>query len=328
MIFTMNKPSENMLKPVGEIAEMQRQYDAEILKQDEQKRAMAESAVEREYSEYVKEQTDRMREQLNAGRNRRETLSNLKNGLMVECFLKLFAESAVGPMTSHDKTIARRLASNFIKENGVNNLLIDFRTKNVVLSEFARIVNKYYDRAVTESCGEEDGPALGNDVKECNLDQTLVDDFFKDLEDVDTDVVTKMINARVSDAINQFIDYNTAAKMEYQDILQAAKDKVDTNNMTEEAAVSVLNRAKAAVRENKHNRSYSIFHQMVKSLTENAFKNDSLKAQYVNESGAVDMDSIVNDAALIYTMLEICNTTNAVSIDEKYLNEYVSALTA
>lgn len=330
MIYKMSKPSENMLKPFSEIMQMYREYDAKIAEADGQKQALAESAQDREYAECMAEQSNRMLDEARIASNRSNKLASFKNALMVECFMKIFKESAVGPMTKQDKLIARNLVTNFVKENGVGNLLIDFRTKNVVLSEFARLVNKYYDRAVTEGCcneGEEDRPAIGLEVKECDFNQTLVDDFFKDLEDVDTEVVSKMVNARVSDAINQFIDDNAAAKMEYEDIIQSAKDKVESNKVTEEAAISIMNIAKQEINEIKQNRPCSVFHMLVKSLTESVLKDENLKARYVHEA-KVDMDNVVNSSALIYTMLEICNTTGAVNVTETYLNDYIASLTA
>ncbi len=38
------------------------------------------------------------------------------------------------------------------------------------------------------------------------------------------------------------------------------------------------------------------------------------------------MNNIVNDVQLIYTMLEMVNTTNMVNVDEDYMNKYIESL--
>ena len=40
----------------------------------------------------------------------------------------------------------------------------------------------------------------------------------------------------------------------------------------------------------------------------------------------VDMDAIVDSVQLIYTMLEMVNTTNMVNVDEKFINGYIQSL--
>ena len=64
---------------------------------------------------------------------------------------------------------------------------------------------------------------------------------------------------------------------------------------------------------------------MVESLSKAAFKDDALKARYIHE-GTVDMDGIVNSTELIYTMLEMVNTTNMVNVDEDFMNNYIKSL--
>ena len=54
-------------------------------------------------------------------------------------------------------------------------------------------------------------------------------------------------------------------------------------------------------------------------------KDDVLKQKYMNEA-TIDMDKVVNSAQLIYTMIEMVNTTNMVNVDEAYMNEYIKSL--
>ena len=75
----------------------------------------------------------------------------------------------------------------------------------------------------------------------------------------------------------------------------------------------------------KLTREKNLFHCMVESLSKAAFKDDALKARYIHE-GTVDMDGIVNSTELIYTMLEMVNTTNMVNVDEAFIERYLDSI--
>ena len=83
--------------------------------------------------------------------------------------------------------------------------------------------------------------------------------------------------------------------------------------------------AKRKINEMRLNREKNIFHCVVESLTNSVLKDDVLKQKYMNEA-TIDMDKVVNSAQLIYTMIEMVNTTNMVDVDEAYMNEYIKSL--
>ena len=64
---------------------------------------------------------------------------------------------------------------------------------------------------------------------------------------------------------------------------------------------------------------------MVESLTRKSITDDRYKDRYVHES-TVDMESIVDDTRLIYTMLEMVNTTRMVNVDADFLTSYLETL--
>lgn len=281
------------------------------------------SAGEVDKMEACKETENRLMEQRMDAIKRNEFLSNVKKSFLSECMFKLFKESSISPLTTSDTVVAKNLINSFINENGVNEILSDFKTKNLLLSEMNRITNKYYNK-VLEAC---------NKIKEqdnydkYDIDTGIKDDFFKELEDVDIDDASKLIKHRVSDAMSEFIDDNVSNKMEYEDIINSAKDKMSVMNdedMMEECA----NRAYLEVSRLKRNREKNIFNCLVESLSKQSFTNDTLKKVYFNEStSTLDMDSIVNSCQLMYTMLEMVNTTNMLKpITAEYLNDYLNSL--
>ena len=127
----------------------------------------------------------------------------------MECLFKLYKDSSVYPLTESDKIIARNLVNKFVLEHGAGELMLDFKTKNLLLSEFSRITNKYYNR-ILEECEDEscDSEKAGK-AREFSIDDKTKDDFFGDLENIDTTDASKLIKERVSDAISEFIDNNS-----------------------------------------------------------------------------------------------------------------------
>ena len=83
--------------------------------------------------------------------------------------------------------------------------------------------------------------------------------------------------------------------------------------------------AKRKINEMKNKKETNVFGYMVEALTTSVFKDESLKYRFVHE-GNVDMDGIVESTQLIYTMLEMVNTTNMVNVDEKFINTYLTNL--
>ena len=54
-------------------------------------------------------------------------------------------------------------------------------------------------------------------------------------------------------------------------------------------------------------------------------KTSNPKKVYVNES-KINMDKVVEDATLVYTMLEMLNTTEMVNVNEEFIEKYLDNL--
>lgn len=318
MIYKMSKPSENMLKSNTEIYQLMKE-SAEREYNDEQERIKKEENIhEMQMKESQQRLNNYMREQSINVTNRNKYMTNLKEAMLSECLMKLFTESSVTPLISSDKILAKNLVNKFIKENGVYGLLSSFKTKNFLLSEFARIVNKY--SVLDEAC-EEYKPG---EAREFTITPERKDDFFKELEDIDVEDASKLIKNRVSDAMSDFVDNNVSNKLDFEEVIQAAQDRIAKTD-DEHIAEQYSAMAKRKINEMKISREKNIFHCLVESISTAAFKDDALKAKYINEA-SLNMESVVNDAQLIYTMLEMVNTTNMIEINESFINDYLKSL--
>lgn len=332
----MNVPSENMRLSNTELGKMVLEHNMELYNAEHEKAVREQAAADRALEEHAVKMQDYLNEQIQSSKNRATFLQNVKEAFLIECIMKLYNESTAAPMTRQDRAVARNLVTRFVHENGAGTLVNDFSTRNLLLSEMARITMKYYNKVLEDctTCGEDGRPIGSNpgDAKEYKLSTTIKDDFYDELDDLDCDDASKMIKDRVADAIQQFIDTNSYAKMEYEDIINQAKDKIasiDTSDNTDEhndaLAEEYTMMAKRKINEMKLTRPKSVFNIMVEALTRKVLTDESYKAQYMNES-TVDMESVVDSTTLIYTMLEMVNTTRMVNVDEAFISEYLKSL--
>ena len=325
MIFNMNRASDNMLLSATQLDHMYREQQAELYNEEQNKILAEQAAAERDRGFYFEQQNQCIEERIASGVSRSERMTKIKEAFVSECIYKLYCESVLYPMTSRDKVIARNLVNKFVIENGASNLISSFATENMILSEFSRISQKYYDR-VLESCDKHEECEFTSQIGGQIIDQNVVDDFYKELEEVDVADASKAIKDRVADAITDFIDTNAVNKIEYEEIIKSAQDKVSAISTEDEAvAESYITMAKRKINEMKNKKETNVFGYMVEALTTSVFKDESLKSRFVHE-GNVDMDGIVESTQLIYTMLEMVNTTNMVNVDEKFINTYLTNL--
>ena len=317
-----NKPSKNMNIPQRQITEMTHMQQEEIYKAEEDRLLAEQARAEREREANANWLQEYAENQI-IGRNNRVTfLENVKSGFLSEAMSKLYKES-FGVMTKRDRITAKNLINTFINEQGAGELINRFKYQNTLVAEMARIVQEHYDMVVESiTCDDEECNIPGR-AKELHLDKTIVDDFYKDLVDLDTTEASKLIKDKVTDAMTEFIDQNTQNKLDFEEIINTAKEKI--SDLKEESAVeSTMNEAKRQINEMKRTRHKNIFHYMVEAISKEAFKDiNGVGKQYIHES-KVDMDGVVNSAKLIYTMLEMLNTTEMVSKD--YIQTYIENL--
>lgn len=329
MIYSnMDKPSDNMLLGNSDLIRMTNEQRVAEYNAERDRKLREQSAADRAHDEYMKTLNEIAEDYYKEGAERSDMLMRVKESFMSSCILRLFKESVGFPMNEADNVVARNLVNKFIKENGVNSLINDFAAKNMILSEFSRITTKYYNKVLNEfdsCCDDECKDASKAYTDAPIISQIVVDDFYKELEDVDIEDASKAIRDRVADAVSEFIDTNTANKIEYEEIIKQAQEKADAVGADTELAESYINIAESEIIDRKAHRNSNVFSYMVEGLTTSVFKDPTLQKRYFNE-GTVDMDGVVNSAQLIYTMLEMVNTTGMVYMNENALESYLKSL--
>lgn len=325
MLYKMNKPSANMNLSEFELQRMIHEQEVSEYKEEQERKKLQESSMNREALERESYLNNYSINAEHYGDEQRQFLANAKASLLSECIFKLYKDSTVAPLTESDKIVAKNLVNKFVLENGASELLRNFATKNLLLSEFSYITNKYYNKILEDctKCEEDDSSLIGK-ARDFEIDDDTKDNFFAELQDLDTTDASNLIKERVSDAVSEFVDTNQEKKMEYEDIINTAKEKMA--NATDESYIESYNYiAGSAINDLKLKSRNNIFGCMVESLAIKSFKDDKLNKKYVHEA-TLNMDNIVNDSMLIYQMLEMVNTTNMVNVDEDFMNNYIKSL--
>ena len=323
MLYKMNKPSANMNLSTFELNKMMHEQAVSEYNEEQERKKLKESSMLREASEMEDYFNNYGMDIQHRADKQRQFLTNVKNSLLSECIFKLYKDSTVAPMTESDSIVARNLVNKFVLENDANELLRNFATKNLLLSEFSYITNKYYNK-ILEDCNKTDDECLVGKARDFEIDDKTKEDFFAELQDLDTNDASNLIKERVSDAVSEFVDANEEKKMEYEDIINTAKEKMA--GVTDESFIESYNyMAKNKINDLKLKSRNNIFGYMVESLATKSFKDDTLGKKYIHEA-SLNMDNIVNDSMLIYQMLEMVNTTNMVNVDENFMSNYIKSL--
>ena len=323
MLYKMNKPSANMNLSTFELNKMMHEQAVSEYNEEQERKKLKESSMLREASEMEDYFNNYGMDIQHRADKQRQFLTNVKNSLLSECIFKLYKDSTVAPMTESDSIVARNLVNKFVLENDANELLRSFVTKNLLLSEFSYITNKYYNK-ILEECNKNDDECLAGKARDFEIDDKTKEDFFAELQDLDTNDASNLIKERVSDAVSEFVDANEEKKMEYEDIINTAKEKMA--GVTDESFIESYNyMAKNKINDLKLKSRNNIFGYMVESLATKSFKDDTLGKKYIHEA-SLNMDNIVNDSMLIYQMLEMVNTTNMVNVDENFMSNYIKSL--
>ena len=240
-------------------------------------------------------------------------------------------ESAIAAVFDHiieeqhgdqrDFAIGHGVIKEFVQENGYYELSKRFAGKNLILSQIVGYCEEYYDlmmEAAKDKVSEEDSDPT------YSMDKTVADDFVNKIKDLVPGRTIKMIRDRVAHSMEDFLDQQAENKSTIMDIYNKANEKAKNlqSNMVKESAIEDYKNMMKAEATRVYDRKTTMFGAMVRIMTENVYKEDALKKVYFDESGKLNMKLIINDSAVVYTVLEEMNTMQM----ETFTEESVSRL--
>ena len=272
------------------------------------------------------ESMNKIQESRNARDRRISFRENVTNELlfhaMYDGIIAPVMESAMS--NTHEKTLAQNTISDFIQQEGAEELIEKFKYKNFYLAEFAQLIDQYTDIICEEA---DDKIREGLSEKDAyTIENQKIDDFILNAQDVVPNDITKCIQDRVEDSINDFIDDNKKNKFEIKKIYDKAKEKIsqaDGDPDVQQEALNTARRKERAITECDTN----VFGSMVRIMVESVYKIAPLKEAYSkSNSDRIDYTKVVGDTRTIYTFMEAMNTLGIIEADETYVKDTINNL--
>lgn len=276
--------------------------EAEILREQEEERAL----------NIYSSKANRFKQEAKLGQAKLATQSIL----LSECIDVVFENSfEVAP----PEKVRKRFINKMIKEAGVENLLLEYKTKTLLLSEFTRLVNKYTDIIMESAVKSDDGEIqLDIDARANEM-----------IDEIDKDEIVRCseaIRARVANAYSEFVKDNSTDKAKIDAILDKAQENINTT--TNESMIEEYNRqVKVSINNVKTRRPKSIFESMVAGVNKVAIKDAVLNESFVSDKQKA-METVVESAKSMYTFLEMVNTLQLQDVNKQYIENVLSQIEA
>lgn len=234
----------------------------------------------------------------------------IKSRLLENC-IYVIAKEAYG----EDEPVLRRLAANYIQENGgpikIHN---KFKHSTELLSEFALKIDKYMERILKESEDCDDDDCEVN----YKIDPETEDEFCEKIAYSNIDDIVEVIKKRVEEAIEDFISKNAEDKDKLKEIIDRAQNKIE-GLKNEKVAESYIIGAKRAMNQVKDRRPMQLLEAMVNNISKDAVKNPE-NSPFITE-GTLDVETVMEKTVVLYTFLETLNTAKIENIDEVFIKD-------
>lgn len=284
-----------------------------------------ESAVTegKKYRDPFKEEHDmlakRTVDKMNTNNRFNSFSETVRTVFLTEALYNLFKNSVSESMIKDpsDLSIMRTMVNQYINENTYGDILHKMKSTSVEMSKLYSIVTESVNKVL--ECVDKTKPetfVISNDMK---------DEFFKQLDYSNSGEISKAINDRVVAAMDNFVTANTKDHDDIENALQRAQEKIEKAPEEDaELKESYDYMAKRQINSIR-NAPKGILHSMISSMCESVYKHPEMQSEFMNE-GHLDMDKIIRRTSLMYTFLEMLNTTKLETITESYLEDVIKNL--
>ena len=267
--------------------------------------------------------TNTVNEAFNLGKKvkpKNETVEFVNNSrkFLLESVLSKILENSLGErallLPQDSKQFNRNLVSSFVKEEGVDNLFNNMRTRTRFLAETAHAIDNIIEEAVNEA-GEDGTPLLPVDAEKSLFDTISGDEELDD--------ISSAIKFRVSRAVEEFMERNANEKSDIKDIYLNAKDRIESIRTGSDETDEIVKQESANMVRKQikklANAPKGVFECMVSNLSSSIMKNNALLEQYSDNGGKLDVGAIVEKCISYYTLLEMVSSINLIPVTEEYI---------
>lgn len=266
-------------------------------------------------------------------------MEEVQKALMSNAIFYSIVEPVLNEQVSntHEKKLAASVINEFVNQQDIPSMLMDWKHKSIYLAELANNIDKYSD-ILKESCDNKIKEGL-SDKDTFDIEDADINKFVIDVKDTIPNDITKLISTRVEDSVDDFIDSSKKNKFEIKQIYDKTKGKIDQINADQQEVVQdypedqpdqtqvMQQEAVASARRREReilDRPTTVFGEMTNIMLESIHKVGVLKEAYSNEYNKINFGKVVNDTKVMYTFLECINTLNLIPINESYINKMLS----
>lgn len=259
--------------------------------------------------------TDKRRKDFNA------FTSESKDFLLTESLNYLLRKCLPENITESLAMNARAVVESFVKEETSFSLLNRFKTKTLLLSELANVVETTHQKVLHGAEGK-DAP-----FKISNSDMKA---FHNKLDSLDCDQVTKEIVSRVTKAEEEFVKANIKDKETLEELSDATNKKLEGIKNKDEEKEKLIKQECTAMYRRKvdtlMNRKKGILESIVLRMSRNIVTEETILPSFTQENGKLDMQKIIDTSEVMYTFMEMVNTMRIKDVNTSYLNDILSSI--
>lgn len=244
-----------------------------------------------------------------------------KSFLLTEALYHLFTKCVPASAPESLTKLGRGVIESFVNEEGATNLLIGMKGKTLLLDELNRVIEESHKK-VCKGCEGKEVP-----FKIPKQDIKILHD---DIDELEADDITKEIAKRVSAAEEEFIKSNLDDKKQMDALATATQEKInavkaknaDVEMSIKQEHTALYHRQLERIESRKKN----ILEGMVLRLSKAIVTEDTVRSQYTDNTGKLDMNSIIESAEIMYTVLEMMNTIRLKNVTPAYIKEVLSSI--
>lgn len=252
--------------------------------------------------------------------SRYHSFSNtIRNSLVTEALCHMFKRCVPEKLleSNTNRNIMRSIVCDYVNEAGYTEIMNRMKAASNSMSMLYNVIDES-TKAILEGIDQKNPETF-------KITPEMRDEFFRQLDYSDSQAITDAINDRVSDAIQDFVTANTkdhediaaALKHAQEQIADAPPEDVDLKESYQIGAKRKVNQIRNAPK--------GVFHAMVSSLCEGIMKNKDDNAEFFTE-GHLDMPKIVDRTRLMYTFMEMLNTTRLADVNGTMLESIIEGL--
>lgn len=271
-----------------------------------------------EHAKLVAEQRDRA-DRRRANYNK--FLTESKEFLVSEAMNEMLLQCLPNNLDSQLKVVGKHCCENFVKEEGVNNILRNCK-KTLFLNEFAIILEETHKKVVLG--------AADNKNDEFEIDNSTMKEYYDKLRGMNYEPMCKTIINRVADAEKDFVQSNIKDREQIESAAEKAKDKIDSiRTKDEDTAEDIKEEFTIMYKKevnNIENRRRNILESIIRHMGKNIVSDDVSRNDFIQESGKLNMNRIIDTSEVMYTFLEMVNTTQLREVNAEYLEGVLKSI--